>query len=232
MLAALSGWAGWVVWGGGYWRLMNPKYQWLTAAGAVLMLVLGLGALLFRRRSVKSSVTVALALILILALAATPRPGSTPTPQTAEEAWIDFNGTRYLKINPVELYLSLRDSDRLVGRDVVVRGQVKPSLVLAQNHQFALVRIWMLCCLADAVGLGVLVLDPSDSARPDGQWVRVFGRIEPLAAPAPPPAIHLPPAFFTTVNKNYQIRPDRVEAIEPPTPDFVYRISDQPPHHY
>jgi uncharacterized membrane protein YcgQ (UPF0703/DUF1980 family) len=43
----------------------------------------------------------------------------------------------------------------------------------------------MVCCLADAVAMGVLVDDDGSRQVQNGEWVVAFGRVQPLTDPHP-----------------------------------------------
>jgi uncharacterized membrane protein YcgQ (UPF0703/DUF1980 family) len=96
-----------------------------------------------------------------------------------------WNGNHYLKANPARLFLAVQ-ADPAVRSDqrYVARGIVKRSAQLDRLGKFALLRGNMVCCLADAIAMGMMVADEGIPTLRDGDWVVVFGRLQPLPDPA------------------------------------------------
>ncbi|ROO87693.1 putative repeat protein (TIGR03943 family) [Actinocorallia herbida] len=94
----------------------------------------------------------------------------------------------------------LGEAPTLMGRSVQLTG----FAVRSENGTWAVGRLQMSCCAADAVALTVEVLDAPAPA--DGTWIEVTGFWRPAGDPQGPPV--------------YQIRAQDVARID--KPDFVY----------
>jgi len=115
----------------------------------------------------------------------------------------------------------------------VTRGIVKRSAQLNQLGRFALLRGNMVCCLADAIAMGVMVIDDGSREFQDGEWVMAFGRAR--ATPEPQPVTDLGGAGevpFAMVYDKAVFVAEAAERIERPRFPFVFELppSGNSPH--
>jgi len=152
--------------------------------------------------------------------------GSEPT--------VLFNGKSYLKINTAELFYLLRKgTSEELSRSFVVRGIVKKNPELEQEGRFALLRVNMVCCSADAMAMGVMVNSPDSDHLSDGEWVRVFGRIEPLPTDRKlqePPTLDKIP--YTMIFEKAVLLADAVEKVPQPEAPYMFELPDDTEYHY
>jgi hypothetical protein len=178
-----------------YVAFMNPKFRPLTAAAAVGFCIVG-AAFLVRpdgRTGVLRTLCFAILAVLALhagsgslknaggfAVKAPPEVRIDPDPHVLR------NGDPYLKSNPARLFLLLQTGHSTPSdQRYVTRGIVKRSVQLDQLGKFALLRGNMVCCLADAIAMGMMVAADGLPPLRDGDWVVVFGRVQTLPEPSP-----------------------------------------------
>ena len=147
---------------------------------------------------------------------------------------IRFNGKSYLKINTAELFYLLREGNpEKKGQAFVVRGIVKKSPELDRMRRFALLRVNMVCCIADAMAMGVMVSHPNPGELSDGEWVRVFGKMEFLPSTQ---ALKVLPTLDTIrdtmIYDKAVLRPDRVEKTSPPEAPYMFELPGDTEYHY
>ena len=190
----------------------------------------------FRSLSFKLNVvrTVAFALPAVLLLfyggipfaAEDENPGLPPS--------ILFNGKSYLKINTAELFYLLRKGNsEKMNEAFVVRGIVKKSPELERMGRFALLRVNMVCCIADAMAMGVTVSHPNLGELSDGEWVRVFGKMKPLPLEqklTEPPTLDTIP--YTMIYDKAVLRADAVEKISRPEAPYMFELPSDTEYHY
>lgn len=175
--------------GDDYALFLNPKFRWLTAgAGAVLAL---LAALSLLRRSggrdlLRTAAFVVMAGLILCAGSNLPGRSMADSPAHGEddagkESHLVLGELPYLKLNTAELVYLLQDRpDEILGEPIVLRGVAKRSPSLDAQGRFALLRVNMICCVADSMSMGMMV-SPIDLAEiKDGRWVRVFGTVKSL----------------------------------------------------
>ena len=150
------------------------------------------------------------------------------------EPTIRFNGKSYVKINTAELFYLLRQGDpEKKGQAFVVRGIVKKSPELDRMGRFALLRVNMVCCIADAMAMGVTVSHPNLEELSDGEWVRVFGKIEFLpSAQALKGLPTLDKIPDTMIYDKAVLRADRVEKTSPPEAPYMFEVPGDTEYHY
>ncbi len=123
-----------------------------------------------------------------------PLPGDTPIAINPASAASD--ATQYIQRTPdghllleVTDLLFAADDDTLrpqmEGRTAEMIGQFMPAKDDASGQRFQLVRMFMVCCAADARPVAVAVEKPADSQTraatdklPELGWVRVTGKVE------------------------------------------------------
>lgn len=181
-----------------------------------------------------------LAALLVLfqagfACAAEPmKPGSQQNTGQTSESTIFFKGRSYLKVNTAELfYLLQKGTSEYIKEEFVVRGIVKRTPELEGMGRFALLRVNMVCCIADAMSMGVMVSTPDIDHLSDGDWVRVFGRVEPLPSELKlkePPTLDKIP--YTMVFAKAVLVADTVEKASPPEAPYMFEVPGDTEYHY
>jgi hypothetical protein len=178
-----------------YAAFMNPKFRPLTAAAAVGFCIVGAAFLI--RSDARTDVlrTLCFAILGVLALHAgsgslkgsagfavkpPAQVRSDPDPHLVR------NGDSFLKSNPARLFLLLQTGQAAPSdQRYVTRGIVKRSAQLDRLGKFALLRGNMVCCLADAIAMGMMVSAEGLPALRDGDWLVVFGRVRPFPEASP-----------------------------------------------
>jgi len=223
-----------------YWYFLNPKFSPLSLGAGTLLAVCGL-ALLLRpesgrgtpARMLRQAVVLGflcLAAFAVEQIAREPLPGvlnpasaedSARTPETEAPVplRVTKNGVQYLRLNLAELYIMLDKGRTDYPAHFALRVQVGGAPGLEQRGLALVKRTAVVCCLADSLELAFLVTGLG-SAQP-GDWLEVFGHLEPLTDKAALKA--LPNGggpSIRVVNPNFRIQ---AEAVDPtPAPDFPY----------
>lgn len=217
--------------GGTYRLLMNPKFQLLTGATAVALCLAGIVVALAPAGRSDPLRTVAFAalsaLLMATGFAQLQRPPAFAlAPPAAVETispTLHRDGRAYTKTNPVRLVFQLMASEK--PRDIVTRGVVRRSPQLDREGLFALFRVNMVCCLADAVAVGVIVKPEADMRPRDGQWVAVFGSTEELAAPSAASDVSgVEEIPYSVLYNRALVRAEFISAIEKPYFPYVFEL--------
>ncbi|MGE5257711.1 MAG: hypothetical protein ACM3KE_13620 [Hyphomicrobiales bacterium] len=243
ILLAVAVYAGMLVLAGDYWRFLNPKFKWVTGATAAVLLFTATVAILNPdRRSSLSRIVIFLLFLRILTMGMS---GSTSFVEgfsavfghrdlAIESSRATMNGREYIRINLGELYRladRMPESEEAAG-PYVVRGIVMQSRALAEAGQFALMRVAVYCCLADAVAMGIRVAWDQADEIADGQWVEVYGTLKPLPRQLPEPGLHVPGLFLSAVNDTHVLIPDRIHPIRAPDIPFMFEFRKAEPYAY
>jgi hypothetical protein len=241
ILQAVGAYAGALVFFGDYWRFLNPKFKWLTGATAAMLLLTGTIALLNPNRRFKfSRILIFLLFLRIFTIGITGSlsfgnflSGFSHKEHAEENSRVALNGLEYVKINLVELHLlsEKADSERMSVR-YVVRGMVRRTQELDRLGQFALMRVSVFCCLADAVATGFRVRDDRPDEFADGQWVEVYGTVKRLPQKLPEPHLHTQGMLLTILYDSYLLVPDEILPIEEPQIPFMFDFRTQEPYAY
>jgi len=225
-----------------YSAFMNPKFRLLTAAAAVGLCIVGAAFLIRPEGRAGMLRTLCFAVLGVLILHAgtgavkssavfTVKP---PEARTDPEPHVVWNGNSYLKSNPARLFLLFQTGHAAPSdQRYVTRGIVKRSAQLDRLGKFALLRGNMVCCLADAIAMGVMVAADGSREFQDGDWVMAFGRAQ--ATPEPQPITDLGGAgevAFAMVYDKAVFVAETLERIERPRFPFVFELppSGKSPH--
>jgi hypothetical protein len=221
--------------GDGYALFLNPKFQPLTAAAGLVLCLSGLALLRSPPAQPDVSRTLAFAaLVSVVLLTGTggylKRPQAfsvKPPPEThAPDPHLRRDGRPYLKMNPARMAMLLMNGGpEAVDQAVVTRGVVKRSPELDRQGRFALLRVNMVCCLADAMAMGVVVASEAAGRLLDGEWVVVFGAVGALAAPARLADIgSIDEVPYTVVYDRAVLTASKVETIRRPRLPYVFEL--------
>jgi len=173
-----------------YAAFMNPRFRPLTAAAAVGFCLAGAAFLL--RPDGRSDGLRTLCFAILAVMAAHAGSGSLKGAagfaakppaeiRTDPDPYLVRNGDSYLKSNPARLFLSLQTGQAAPpDQRYVTRGIIKRSAQLDRIGKFALLRGNMVCCLADAIAMGMMVSTEGFPVLRDGDWLVVFGRVQLL----------------------------------------------------
>ena len=115
-----------------------------------------------------------------------PLPGATPVNDNANASALD--ASQYLKTTPqgdviaeVTDLLFAVDDDTMrpafENRSVEIIGQFMPVKESPVANRFQIVRMFMVCCAADARPIAISVDPKSTLALPDMTWARVTGKV-------------------------------------------------------
>ncbi len=238
VLALLGGFMLHLVRSGNYWYFLNPRFEPLTVAAGVGLVVLGLALPFVPARELKPTRLVVFLLFIPLALWAdfAAEEQYTVEPYGLEEAEspeprIELDGREYVKMNTAELFMLLSSESPEVPKLIALRGMVKRSPELDAQGRFALVRMAIVCCLADAVAPGFAV--ESNSLPEDGAWVRVLGSLKPaVLGRAEVDSVHVQGTVSTLINDKFVIIPRLSEPIKQPELPFIFEFKREEPFAY
>lgn len=115
-----------------------------------------------------------------------PLPGETPVNDNAPASALD--ASQYLKTTPqgnviaeVTDLLFAADDDSLrpafENRSVEIIGQFMPVKETTMANRFQIVRMFMVCCAADARPIAISVDPKSPVNFPDMAWARIIGKV-------------------------------------------------------
>jgi hypothetical protein len=216
-----------------YSAFMNPKFRLLTAAAAVGLCIVG-AAFLLRpdgRADMRRTLCFGVLGMLILHAGAGVVSSSAvftaapPETRITLDPHVVRNGDVYLKSNPARLFLLLLAGTAPADQRYVTRGVVKRSAQLDGLGRFALLRGNMVCCLADAIAMGVMVAADGGREFRDGDWVTAFGRMQ--TTPAPQPVTDMGgagDASFAMVYDHAVFVVEAVERIDRPRFPYVFEL--------
>jgi hypothetical protein len=217
-----------------YTAFMNPKFRLLTATAAVGLCIVGAAFLIRPEGDTDLLRTLSFAVLGMLILHADSGAVKSsavfavkpPEARTDPEPQVVWNGNSYLKSNPARLFLLLQTGHAAPsGQRYVTRGIVKRSAQLDRLGRFALLRGNMVCCLADAIAMGMMVADDGSREFRDGDWVMAFGRVHAL--PEPQPVTELGGAGevpFAMVYDKAIFVAEAVERIDRPRFSYVFEL--------
>ncbi len=241
ILQAIGAYAGALVLFGDYWRFLNPRFKWLTGATAAMLLLTGTVALFHPNRRFKvSRILIFLLFLRIFSIGITGSisfvnfmSGFSHKEQAEENSRLTLNGVEYVKINLVELHLlsEKADSENMAAR-YVVRGIVRRTQELDGLGQFALMRVSVFCCLADAVATGFRVRYDRPDEFTEGQWVEVYGTVKRLPQKLPQPHLHTQGMLLTILYDSQLLVPDKILPIKEPQIPFMFDFRRQEPYAY
>jgi uncharacterized repeat protein (TIGR03943 family) len=223
-----------------YWLYLHPKFKWLTLTAGIVLIIVGGIALLYNRRPNLSRILIFLAFSTLAAIGYfLPNPTSSATSGLLEEvpsqkkSRILLDSQEYIKINLGELYaISEKGLQEERTAPYVVRGIVKRNLELDKRGQFVLLRVFMWCCFADAVAVGFRVQCDQPDEFQDGQWVRVYGRLQQLPTLLTEATVRVKGILSTALPRADGIVAAKVEKIEPPPIPFMFEFRKSEPYAY
>ena len=224
-----------------YWMYLHPKFKWLTLSAGIILMLVGTIATLYNRRPspIRIAIFIAFGAITLMGYFLpnpTPTAASGPLVETSatEQPRLIFENQEYIKINLGELTMIGEGEldDRMTGL-YVARGIVKRTPKLDELRQFVLFRVFMWCCFADAVAVGIRVQynEQLEGLR-DGEWVRVFGTLHQLPSGLAGPKVQVKGIISKSVNRFHGLTAVKVEEIEPPAMPYMFEFRRTEPYAY
>ena len=115
---------------------------------------------------------------------------------------------------------------------VSVRGFIVNTPELTEQGMYALFRVQIICCLADAVAVGVLVQGPAPAG--DYGWAQVSGSVAETGEMAATlgdflRGISLPDVMLTYVEPGIVLESQHAEPIEPPSFPYIFEVRYEEP---
>lgn len=242
-LLAMGAWCVSLLSDGDFWLFLHPRFQWLLAASAFCCVFMGMLLLVFPMARPHWRGVGCLLLTIVLGMVG--QQGLQPKADSLEgdevtqgEAAIpefyEHDGHQYRPINLSEMYLQTQnDAPPGPGERFAMQGMWLPDPQgLAPG---VLLRLQFTCCLADSIGVGMRV-DDANAPEPQGQWVRVLGRVEKASPEMNAKASSTTPqfdnVFMSVVNSDYLFIAEHIEPIEPPKIPFMFEMRGAPPYAY
>jgi hypothetical protein len=218
-----------------YTLFMNPKFQWLTTVTGVVLCIAGVVFLLWPCSAASPSRTLMFTVFgLILVISGTaelrrPPAFAAKPPAPAVEApspYLSLGGKAYLKMNPARLVLNLMSAATApVEKPIVARGVVRRSPQLDAAGRFGLFRVNMVCCLADAMAMGVMVSAENSGHLKNGDWVTVFGVMKTLPEPLKVADVgRIDDVPYTLIYDSAVLIAEGVKPIDRPRVPYVFEL--------
>lgn len=240
-----------------YWYFLNPKFSHLTLGAGALLCLTGLALLILPRqgRFTKGRLLRQAALAAFVALAVLawrdaareeaapgvfdPAPKQNAIPEPDDDSKVDLkpvvDGVPHVRLNLAELYIMLDKGRKDYPAHFALRAQVMRTPQLDGRGHVLLRRIAVVCCLADSLDLRFLT-QPAAGGEPlsDGEWVEVFGHLEPLAAnPETKGLLKLAPKGqgpgLAITNPKFRIVAERVDRIKGPGFPYLFEFREKEP---
>ena len=250
-------------WSDAYWRLLNPKYAWLTFLGGAVILLAGVGVFLHRERKARPSEILAIAVFLCLVSVALlgPNPFVDQTPVQGVAGEADATGDRYPggyaggsltlhfddeAVPPSEVtaggetYTRMNLAELLAGEEggwvesggrYAVQGMVFRTPELDAAGYIGMGRLYVYCCLADAVNVAALVRVDSPEAYRAGSWVRVLGVLRE-GSPFSDLTLRAVGALSTVRSEQYVLQSVETEERAMEGVPFILGIKETAPFEY
>ena len=244
LLCVLGGYLVWLSFSQEYWRLLNPRFSPLTlAAGAAL------AAVVVAARPDRGGSSPArgawLTLVVFFALALTAHRAPDPMAELlgpgpvmpdpfsggmdAGPSRVEVEGREYVALNVAEL-LALQDlGGTQAGEGFVLQGMVLHTPELDQRSLVAVARLFITCCLADAVGVAHLVRVDDPEAFANGTWVRAAGRLQtPEKVPAGA-QVRVPGALAGRTGERFVLVAEQIETMPPTRLPYIFEVRSEEP---
>lgn len=237
-----------------YWQLLNPKYSWLTFGAGAAVILVGVGAFFHAGRRPRLSELLSIAVFLCLALAATTasdslvggmaetapaaRPGGfvggSLTLHYEEEAVVpevSYMGESFIRMNLAELLSGEEGGWTEAGGRYAVQGMVLRTPETDAAGYIGVGRLFIYCCLADAVGVVALVKVDAPQTYRSGSWVRALGILEE-GAPFADAALRVPGSLSSARSDRFVLRGVEVEETPVEGVPFILDMKKESPFAY
>lgn len=240
-LVFLGGFMVWLPLSGPYWHYLNPRFELLTAFSGAVLLLLG-GVRLFAH-SHGHGVFRSFIALCFTGLCLWSVSGNSVVDMEEDLSFSDvsrssrveevvaresFAGKEYLRMNVAEAFSLLQSGRGQIAKDVVLRGMLLEGKGPDGSFYVVLSRVAIICCLADAVGAGIVL--EGNLPVPEGQWVKVYGRLVESASGNP--SFELPGVVAAVVPPDYLLAVDHIEKCDVPSVPFIFEFRDAEPFAY
>ncbi len=174
-----------------------------------------------------------------------PLPGADETPpsgltrlgpQSSDATRVNLRpvvgGVPYVRLNLAELYIMLDKGRKDYPPHFALRAQVLRSPKLDARGSVLLHRIAVVCCLADSLDLRFVTAGPGVDGLRDGDWVEVYGRLEPLTAAnvgLPKLAPRGEGPGLGLVNPKFRITVERIDRLRGIDFPYVFEFREKEP---
>jgi uncharacterized surface protein with fasciclin (FAS1) repeats len=199
-----------------YGRIMNVRFRILTYTGAILVTVMGAGALRsgFRAGFSEAGAVIVLALVILSGkpLSYNAATSSLAPPELLEVPVLDDPNFPNMELQ--ELHRGIEAGEMSEGTPVTVLGVVCRLAGHADGGQVAVMKSYMVCCAADSVAVGVRVEGESFDAFRDGQWLIVRGKLVRLPSPDKVAPFRMGASTFALVNERYTLDASTIDAYD------------------
>lgn len=218
---------GWFSLSANYGLLMHPKFQWLSLAGALLVLAMGMSALLSPRRGHISGTA---SFLLLLGIVVLGKPFTRTTASSgllappAPEA-LDIDEQRFPFKEIRELHTAAKKGQALDGVPFSALGTLQRITLPDGRPQTVLMRSYMACCAADALALGFRLTHDLETTFQEGDWVVISGTLSQLHAPDPLPSFRMGTATFATVHEAYVMEPTQIVSYTTILPSVIEQLT-------
>jgi len=154
-------------------------------------------------------------LLLVVTLLGRPLWRDANSAAMSEPDWQHLSGEideiRFPSIDLTDLYYESReDSEFSKEREFMTLGVVKRLPELDLEGHFILMRMLMVCCVADALAVGFRVPYEKVSDLKDGDWMMVCGNLAKSEMQLQTPQFRFGTAMFSSVSEIYLIEPEKV----------------------
>jgi hypothetical protein len=158
---------------------------------------------------------------------------TTEMPDSAPQAppLVTKNGVEYIRLNLAELYIMVDKGRTDYPEHFAMRVQVAREKVLNDSGLARIERTAVVCCLADSLQLSFLTQGLGDTRS--GEWVEIFGHLEPLDAAGDKALKTVTQGkgmSLKIVNPKFRVVAESVEPIAPPGFPYVFEFREKPPY--
>jgi uncharacterized repeat protein (TIGR03943 family) len=235
---------------GSYPNFLNPKFVWLTGSCGALLILMGI-VTLFIRLSVKISAVIIMILFVIICLLAPAvrlHGEELNKINPSDPAWqirpelhstkVTINGNDYIPINIAEMYMILYNNppkkvnEIIKKNNYVFRGFIYRNQKLEKLGQFAVMRVAMSCCIADAVALGFRIKTEDEANYKNDDWVRVYGHLEKFKPDKLEETVDISGIANTDLKNDFMFIADKLEPDREPQSPFIVEWKEKAPFAY
>lgn len=241
-----------------YWTLFNPKFRWLTMLGGFTASLSGLALFFAPAEKPKPTRLASFAFLLYILASYQPQDGlvdNSPAGQRVSSGFTGgltgempsqgsqsgggpsretVDGVEYVRLNVAELlFLMGGQGQTPLDTPFTTRGVVRRTPQLDAQNEIVLSRIAVVCCLADAVEVGVRVRVDDPTAYADGTWYKVRGSL--LDQPLPDKSLsrfQSTAGVMAITEARYLLAPKTLEPTDPPGLPYVFDIRTKEPFAY
>lgn len=246
LLILLGAFMGLLLLSDNYWLFLNPRFTWLSASAAGILMVVGIIAVFHPRPHGNPIGIVIFSGFLLLSVWSTSRElqgrtmGSPARVDRAEpeEARTSLNGREYIRINTAELFsLCEERKGEAIEERFVVRGYVMVPTDVGTAGRLIVARTLVTCCLADAVAVGFRVLGDVPARTPPevleaGRWIQVFGRMQALPEAEPDVELKIIQGIPVLLHPRYTVIAEFLTETAEPFPPFIFEFRSEEPYVY